>query len=438
MSQRVRNFSRANRVGDVFYNGGVATDSSGALLVDSGPVGGTRFRFQEKGKFINVATANVTYRKIQAIPDGLDVYAVIAAIPNTWEGGNDLSPVVGRCSIRTQADKGDEVWSDAPGWNNFLFDTFVDFSAPPEVGGSPGWVFSDLLYIDLLKYVGVTYWARAQTCYARLEHTMTAGPDGTLDTLDFVAFRQEGINGVTDPTALNTPVYNDRICPVMLIALTRQDVYHRALWGGSDDDAFGDTEDLGTFRRMFKNSVADGGMVVATTVYADAAGDTATMLEVFKTWIATDADADEVQFPLTQGDDEENADYLAGVAAGTEAGWAPYENRIKAQTTFVIHECYKRGIACRIRNNRYRTGVAGSEYAMLQRLTQFSRDLEAGTVDGVPKCFLEDMVAMFNDETAAVGTASHPEYTDDDNVHRNAAGCEYRAQQLLAKIRSGH
>lgn len=400
---------------------------------------GNKFRLQLKGAFDSSSNQNMTRRIIHDLENFPSVHTVIAAIPNAYSGGVDRIPVVSRCNIRTSDSIGDAVWSDAvdyPDWQNFTLNGFLDMSCPrqsDEASGEVyGWVFSDPLPIKLKRYVGMTTWGRANTTRATAEHTFTAGPSGTITTIKATAFSQVGVNGVTTPADLNTPVYDTRMCAAALICLTDDDVYNITMFGGSQKDGVGDSTGWGFSRRMFEKSMLDGGKIVCTTNNADQAADTATQLKLFRGWMKIDPYCDEVQFPLTQGDDEDDADYVAGVAAGTVAGWEPYESRMKGQVEEVVTTCANLGIPVRITINRYKTDVAGSEYAMLRRLTDWARQREA---EGY---FLtDDMPSMFNDETAPVGTVKNPLHTSDNNVHPNELGADFWATTQLAKIRAG-
>jgi hypothetical protein len=397
---------------------------------------GKKFRMQTIGQFSSTSNQNMTRRVVRLVPDGLNVHTVIAAIPNSYSGSDDAIPVLWRANIRTSNSVGDAVYSSEVDWLDFTKNGFVDMSSPhqsdEESGEVYGWVFSDPLPLKLKKWVSYTTWGRANTTRATAEHTFTAGPTGTLSTIGMTAFSQIGVNGVTDPTALDTPVYDTRMSPMALICLTDMEVYDRVLFGGSQAFGLRDTTDFGFHSRMFKNSLLDGGAVVSTTCNADQGADTQTQLKLFRGWMAIDPNCDEVQFPLTQGDDEDDDDYVAGLAAGTVAGWEPYETRMKGQVMEVVTECQNRGIATRITINRYKTDVDGDEYEMHQRLVAWARAEEAkGTF------LTDDMPSMFNDEDAAVGTVRDPDHTSDDNVHPNALGHAYWAETLLAKIRLG-
>lgn len=407
----------------------------------------TTFELQYSGAFGALGTDNVSRRMIVELPDLTGVYAIAIRIHNA-----DDAEVIYKANWRTSDSIGDAVWSGESDWQDFTKNGSGDITAPaeasitsqvnaPDTYEIPGLVVSDpILTARLGKYLGIGTFAADWHTHANSVITFTAGPEGTLLTHGITAFSQAGVDAIATPEALDTPVYQNRLPPVSIICYTEHEVHSVLFLGGSTDNGNDDdpTEapapgaGTGWMNRAFFASFADGGKRVVFANACDDNGSTEFFLGHLEAILASDNDFNEICYRFTGGDDTDDADYVAGMAAGTEAGWIPYESRIKGQALRAIKLCSQHRKSCRLAINRYRNAVTGHEYAMLKRLTAWARDMAARN-----RCLLDDGPEQFNNEDAASGSFKNTAFMEGGTgPHFNGSGQYHKANLMIDLIRA--
>lgn len=353
---------------------------------------------------------------------------------------------------RTTNDIEDQLYNAKTDWQTLKVDAVATITVPAEaavpipanVAASGDFAVESSIVTDpfvgvtLGKYLVVRLYALANLNRAQgvIDYDAT-----TLQTHGIVASYKTGVDGVTTPGNFTSVSYNDYAPAVSFIFYTDTPLVSVLYCGGSADQGSSDSvteapEDgagIGAINRALFRSFADGGMPVIFQNACINSGSTSYFLAQLEAYLQTDNHWDEIMTRGTAGDDSDDLDYAAGVLAGTLDGFRPYINRIKGQATRSAALCKKYNKVYRFIINRYRDGVAGAEYAALQEITEWARQQAA---KGVFK--IDDGPRFFNDETAAVGTYSYPEYQENGTgTHWNGYGQYYRATNLIAEIRAG-
>lgn len=236
--------------------------------------------------------------------------------------------------------------------------------------------------------------------FAADETTAIGTQDATgtdLETQEFFACRQAGVNAVDDTELLDTPVFTTNMVNAVPIFITKEKYRNFAIIAGSAQSSLGDTVTLGHWWGA-QNRLNDSGLKTIFKNYCVNTRSTADSLTLALSLIAAGG-LDDIALLVSSGDDGSALLDQTTYLATKDAEWDVF-----------FQASYAAGIRPWLITTTFATGYTNPQYATRIATNRAAR-VRAGRdpVTGVPngtkvQCGLFDFGYKFSDESASVGT----------------------------------